>query len=536
VVDEQGARAASTTATRTDSAAPGDASGAGPRSASEPPAERAGRQGPGLVVALDGPASSGKSTVGEAAARELGYRFCDTGLLYRALTWLALERGVALDDDAALVALVPEIELADDGAGRFARVAVGGRDVTALVRDERVDRVVSDVARRPAVRAALLERQRALAAGGRIIMAGRDIGTVVLPDADLKLYLDASPEERARRRAAERGLAPDSEAAAAILAELRRRDAIDRGRVVAPLRAAPDATVLTTDGRRFEETVAAVVAAIRAVEVKRAAARRASGGEEMAAADRDPRSTADRDPARPSHLSPLIRLGAAGARLLARLLARVTIDGDPRSLPRGGPLILAANHLSNLDGVVIGGWLTPALGRRIHWLAKKEMLGWPIAGRLLAMSSFHAVDRGRGDVEAFRTAQRILEAGNVLFVFPEGTRSRTGALGRAQEGLAALALRTDAPIVPLAIWGTERVWPRGRLPRPGGHVVLRIGAPFRLSELGLRGMADRRAAKTAATEAIMARIARLLPEAYRGVYAGAADDAAAERVSTPGVQ
>ncbi len=534
MADEQGARAAPTT-TRTDSA-PGDASGAGPGSASEPPAERAGQPGPGLVVALDGPASSGKSTVGEAAARALGYRFCDTGLLYRALAWLALERGVALDDDAALVALVPEIELADDGAGRFARVAVGGRDVTALVRDERVDRVVSDVARRPAVRAALLERQRALAAGGRIIMAGRDIGTVVLPDADLKLYLDASPEERARRRAAERGLAPDSEAGAAILAELRRRDAIDRGRAVAPLRAAPDATVLATDGRRFEETVAAVVAAIRAVEAKRAAARRASGGEEMAAADRDPRSTADRDPARPSHLSPLIRLGAAGARLLARLLARVTIDGDPRSLPRAGPLILAANHLSNLDGVVVGGWLTPALGRRIHWLAKKEMLGWPIAGRLLAMSSFHAVDRGRGDVEAFRTAQRILEAGNVLFVFPEGTRSRTGALGRAQEGLAALALRTDAPIVPLAIWGTERVWPRGRLPRPGGHVVLRIGAPFRLSELGLRGVADRRAAKAAATEAIMARIARLLPEAYRGVYAGAADDATAERVSTPGVQ
>jgi 1-acyl-sn-glycerol-3-phosphate acyltransferase len=374
-------------------------------------------------------------------------------------------------------------------------------------------------------------------------MAGRDIGTVVLPDADLKLYLDASPEERARRRAAERGLAPDSEAAAAILAELRRRDAIDRGRAVAPLRAAPDATVLTTDGRRFEETVAAVVAAIRAVEAKRAAARRASGGEEMAAADRDPPSTADRDPARtadrdparPSHLSPLIRLGAAGARLLARLLARVTIDGDPRSLPRGGPLILAANHLSNLDGVVIGGWLTPALGRRIHWLAKKEMLGWPIAGRLLAMSSFHAVDRGRGDVEAFRTAQRILEAGNVLFVFPEGTRSRTGALGRAQEGLAALALRTDAPIVPLAIWGTERVWPRGRLPRPGGHVVLRIGAPFRLSELGLRGLADRRAAKAAATEAIMARIARLLPEAYRGAYAGAVDGAT-EGVSTPPVR
>lgn len=482
----------------------------------------------GLVVALDGPASSGKSTVGEAAARALGYRFCDTGLLYRALAWLALERGVPLDDDERLVALVPELELADDGAGRFRRVRVGGRDVTDLVRGERVDRVVSEVARRPAVRAALLERQRALAAPGRIIMAGRDIGTVVLPEADLKLYLDASVEERARRRAAERGIAPDDPEAAAILADLRRRDAIDSGRAVAPLRIAADATVITTDGRRFEETVAAVVAAIRAAEARWRAAEARRRAAEPPAGDRDPHREAGaraadpaRDPARPGHLTLLIRLGAFGARLLARLLARVTVEGDLGGLPRQGPLVLAANHLSNLDGVVIGGWLTPALGRRIHWLAKKEMLAWPIAGRLLAMSSFHAVDRGTGDVEAFRTAQRILEAGNVLFVFPEGTRSRTGALGRAHDGLAALALRTDPPIVPLAIFGTERVWPRGRFPRPGGRVVLRVGTPFRLSELGLPAGGDRRLAKAAATEAIMARIGALLPEAYRGVYAAA---------------
>ncbi len=483
---------------------------------------------PGLVVALDGPASSGKSTVGAAAARALGYRFCDTGLLYRALTWLALERGVRTDDDDRLLALVPEIGLADDGAGRFARVVVGGRDVTELVRDERVDRVVSEVARRPAVRAALLERQRAIAAGGRIIMAGRDIGTVVLPEADLKLFLDASVEERARRRAAERGLRPDSREAEAILADLRRRDAIDRGRAVAPLRVAPDAVVLRTDGRRFEETVDAVVDAIRAAEAAGASRGGGGGGGGEALEGRASTPEARRggpdpasDAARASHLSLLIRLGATGARLLARLLARVRIEGDPSGLPRHGPLILAANHLSNLDGVVIGGWLTPALGRRIHWLAKKEMLAWPIAGRLLAMSSFHPVDRGSGDVEAFRTAQRILESGNVLFVFPEGTRSRTGALGRAQDGLAALALRTDAPIVPLAIWGTEGAWPRGRLPRPGGRVVLRIGRPFRLSELELPRL-DRRRAKTAATEAIMARIAALLPPSYRGVYAEAA--------------
>jgi cytidylate kinase len=216
----------------------------------------------GLVVALDGPGSSGKSSVGAAAALELGYRFCDTGLLYRAATWLALAREIAPSDVERLVAETDEIELAPDEYGRLDRVLADARDVTAEVHQPAVDAAVSDYAKVGDLRAALLPRQRALTDGGRIIMAGRDIGTVVLPDADLKLYLDASVEERARRRAAERGVAPEDPEAAAILADLRRRDAIDSGRAVAPLRIAPDATVLKTDGNRFEETVALVVDAI----------------------------------------------------------------------------------------------------------------------------------------------------------------------------------------------------------------------------------------------------------------------------------
>jgi len=229
---------------------------------------------PQLVVALDGPASSGKSSVGAAAALELGYRFCDTGLLYRAATWLALRRRVpAGGDPGGLVALVPEIELAPDGDGRLAHVTVEGDDVTEEVHTPAVDEAVSAVSRVPELRAALLERQRALAAlPGGIVMAGRDIGTVVLPDADLKIFLDASVEERARRRAEERGIAPDSQAARYILAQLRRRDDLDRNRPVAPLRPADDAVHIVTDGNRFEDTVAAVVATIRAAEERAALA------------------------------------------------------------------------------------------------------------------------------------------------------------------------------------------------------------------------------------------------------------------------
>lgn len=222
----------------------------------------------GLVVALDGPGSSGKSSVGAAAALELGYRFCDTGLLYRAATWLALDRDVPADDPAALVALVPEIALVADDRGRLAHVTVDDVDVTEAVYSPAVDDAVSAVSGVGELRAALLDRQRRLASEpGGIVMAGRDIGTVVLPDADLKIFLDASVEERARRRAEERGIDPASDEGRLILDQLRRRDELDSTRAVAPLRPADDAVHIVTDGNTFEQTVDAVVDAIRAAEI-----------------------------------------------------------------------------------------------------------------------------------------------------------------------------------------------------------------------------------------------------------------------------
>ncbi|HEX9045221.1 MAG TPA: (d)CMP kinase [Candidatus Limnocylindrales bacterium] len=240
----------------------------------------------GLVVALDGPGSSGKSTVGALAAREVGYRFCDTGLLYRAVTWLALRRGLVPFDPAqpaaheALAALVPEVALAADDHGRLGRVLVDGIDVSSEVATAGIDEHVSAVARVAEVRAGLLARQRELVDGGGIVMAGRDIGTVVLPDADLKIYLDASVEERARRRAEERGLAAGDPESGRILAELKRRDTMDSTRPVAPLRVAPDAIVLVTDGLERHQSVGLVVAAIRAAESSRAHGDGRPGGRE----------------------------------------------------------------------------------------------------------------------------------------------------------------------------------------------------------------------------------------------------------------
>ncbi|MBK9229855.1 MAG: (d)CMP kinase [Anaerolineae bacterium] len=201
------------------------------------------------TIAIDGPAARGKSTIGHALAQRLGYLYFDTGVVYRAVTWLALTRGVPISDEVAVAQLALTVPIdvvapADACDGRLATVLAGGEDVTWAVRQPQVDANVSVVSAYPRVRDALKMHQRRIGHAGRVVMVGRDIGTVIMPDADLKIYLDASPAERARRRCEEgreRGLPVSYEE---ILAAMRRRDAFDSGRRTAPLRAAPDAQVV----------------------------------------------------------------------------------------------------------------------------------------------------------------------------------------------------------------------------------------------------------------------------------------------------
>jgi 1-acyl-sn-glycerol-3-phosphate acyltransferase len=340
---------------------------------------------------------------------------------------------------------------------------------------------------------------------------------------------------------------------------------------VAPLRAADDATVITTDGNTFDQTVDVVVATIEAALGGGSAEARAPAGTARSGEPEPGRqasaparaegsgagssstgagssstgtgssSTGDAARGRRTGLlevamrldnqqTTMIRYIALLSRTGARLFADVDIRGLER-IPRTGAVILALNHVSNADAFFTGSWISDALRtRRIHWLGKRELFDWPIFGWLAAHGGIHPVDRGTADVEAYRLATRILDAGYVLLIFPEGTRSPDGALQEAKDGLAGLAMRTGATIVPIGINGSDRVWPRGRkipLPIPRHTVRVRIGEPFKVADV-VPADADRRTAKTLATRAIMGRIAALLEPRHRGFYADAVPPGTAE--------
>jgi cytidylate kinase len=218
-----------------------------------------------MIIAIDGPAGSGKSTVARGVAKRLGFTYLDSGAMYRAVTLLALEKGTSLDDAEAIARAAAEatIELHERDHD-YVQVILDGRDVSEAIRAPRVTGASSTIAAHASVRASLLEKQRALIATGDHVVEGRDIGTVVAPGAELKLFLTADSDERARRRAAElerRGLVAD---ASEVKAAIEQRDELDSTRSAAPLRVADDAVQLDTTGLDAEQVIEKVVALVEA--------------------------------------------------------------------------------------------------------------------------------------------------------------------------------------------------------------------------------------------------------------------------------
>ncbi|MCL5734765.1 MAG: (d)CMP kinase [Actinobacteria bacterium] len=423
-----------------------------------------------MIIAIDGPAGSGKSTVAREVAKRLRLRYLDTGAMYRTIALLALEAGLVPDriPEAEAIAAKARIKL-EPQENDLTRVFVDDREVSTEIRGGLVSQNVSAVSADPGVRRVLTALQRAQADQGDLVLEGRDMGTVVVPGADLKVYLTASVAERARRRQlqlAEKGITQPLDE---LIAEITRRDAYDSGRELAPLCRAEDAIEIDTTSLTIQEVIDAVCAE---------ALRRAP---QVARDDHAPESVISlkrrRWPLSRMARSPLdtllYRVAYSFIPPVWKFLFRMKIYGA-ENIPPAGAVVLASNHRSNLDPFFLG----VACPRQIHFMAKAEL--WKVAtlGRIITAMGAFPIARGAADREAVRRAIAVLDQGAMLGLFPEGHRHRDGTLGPISPGVTLFSLKDGVTTVPAVLEGTERVI-RDRLPRLPS-VRVSFGAPLEM--------------------------------------------------------
>ena len=506
-----------------------------------------------MKVAIDGPAGSGKSTIAHALAERCGLVLLDTGAMYRSVTLACHEGGVDVNDAEAVARVAKKVAIsfgtAEDGTQT---VALDGRDVTAAIRTPEIDADVSAVSAVPAVREAMVAQQRALGETGDVVAEGRDIGTVVFPDAEVKVFLTADPEARAHRRALQRSIT-DEEKEAEILKDLKRRDQLDSSREVAPLRPAEDAVHIDSSQMTIEEEVAQIAELIRAARAGADAAQVEAPVEETdgdaeapaaakaddvqteepvttdGGAEEEPsvkkEETQSEDEAQPE--KPLsdgkampkkktkkkedkpedpndkfydgdMHKFSFGSRFL--LGASICVcgvvsklfwpwvleDGEKLWNAEGGQMVIM-NHVSMLDPVVlaVSDW---AHGRRLRPIYKSEFDNSKIVNWFFARVGAIPVKRGTADVKAVRRAQRALQRGEDILVFPEGTRIHS----EDQEveihgGFALMAQLAKAPVIPIAIVGARDGTPGGNKPLRPHRMWMRVGDAITFDELGVKG-------------------------------------------------
>ena len=387
--------------------------------------DREPRWSKALTMTFDGPAGSGKSTIARLVAETLGFQFIDTGATYRALAWLALDRDIPLDDASRLrgLAIAQPASLGYEHGTWTVRIA--GTDVTEAIREPRIDDAASRVAAHAEVRDVLVARQRQLSLARDCVLDGRDCGTNVRPDADLKVYVTADLDERIRRRASQQGVNTKQ---ASALKERDKRDAPQS----AP---AADAITVDTTHSSIDETVQRVVE--RWLERRREIL--------------NPEITADRTAE--SWIA-----GDEGwdfetvqrrTSLIWRKGFRLRSVGVSRVPDRN--CVFVANHASMWDPA----FLINPLHRRIRYMGKFELTGLRVIRNLGESIGFFPVRRGSGDRVALHIAEEVLRRGDSLGIFPEGTRIYEGNLARPRQGAARLALITGVPIVPVAIYGNR---------------------------------------------------------------------------------
>jgi cytidylate kinase len=406
------------------------------------------------IIAIDGPAGSGKSTVAKMLSQKLGLGYVDTGATYRLVAMKAMQGRVPTSDAAALAELAKETmkrcRLVDGRILQF-----DGSPVGTEIRTPEVSETTSIVSAHPEVRSVLVEFQRSLVPPQGAVVEGRDIGTVVWPDADLKLFLDASPDVRAQRRSAEHG-APGNESV-----EIHERDSRDASRPVGAMRPASDAVIVDTSTLDAEAVADRILALLR--------------------------------PHRPPVVYASIRDLLKG--LLKVAFKFEVIGGE--NVPKHGGAILAPNHRSLID-IPVAAAVTK---RHVRFMAKDELFKNPVSAWFMRHTGTFPVKRGRPDRSALTQSLAVLSSGELLGIFPEGTRTPGARFEVLEEGFAYIALKSGAPILPVAISGTEAVLPPGRKLPKLVKIRASVGEPFRLSDRASDGIIPRSRIREATVEA-----------------------------------
>jgi cytidylate kinase len=387
-----------------------------------------------IVVAIDGPAGSGKSSTAKRVAKELGHRHIDTGAMYRAVALKALRAGVDPDDGDACGELAGSIQITfgktRDGEQT---VLADGEDVSRDIRSPEVTRAVSPVSAHPSVRSAMVRQQRSLAEAGGAVLEGRDIGTVVLPSAEVKIFLVASTTVRAERRLKElreSGLAVD---AGKVERDIIRRDEYDSAREASPLKRAVGSVEVDTTNLTIEEQVGRIVGIVRET-----------------AADLAGLVSKRRNPF--AKKRPWFRFGQMVARGVFRVVFGLRVDRKMK-VDYEENYIYACNHVSYADPPSVGS----TLPREVHFVAKSTLFENRFFGWLIRSVNAMPLRRGVFDREAVEKSVKLLNAGGSLMIFPEGQRQFGGRLGRPKSGVGLLAVTTGVAVVPAYVRGTDRL-------------------------------------------------------------------------------